>query len=59
MGLYGRLVTTGLDPLMSVGAVLLVLFVLLSWLARRVPGLKRIGRVSRGFYISECLEYRP
>jgi magnesium-protoporphyrin O-methyltransferase len=23
------------------------------------PGLSRIGRVSRGFYISECLEYRP
>lgn len=23
------------------------------------PGLARIGRVSRGFYISECLEYRP
>jgi magnesium-protoporphyrin O-methyltransferase len=22
------------------------------------PGLSRIGRVSRGFYISECLEYR-
>lgn len=27
-------------------------------LARRVPGLARIGRVSRGFYISECLEAR-
>lgn len=23
------------------------------------PGLSRINRVSRGFYISECLEYRP
>jgi magnesium-protoporphyrin O-methyltransferase len=23
------------------------------------PGLSRIERVSRGFYISECLEYRP
>ncbi len=23
------------------------------------PGLSRIDRVSRGFYISECLEYRP
>jgi magnesium-protoporphyrin O-methyltransferase len=23
------------------------------------PGLSRIGRVARGFYISECLEYRP
>jgi magnesium-protoporphyrin O-methyltransferase len=23
------------------------------------PGLSRIARVSRGFYISECLEYRP
>ena len=23
------------------------------------PGLQRIGRVTRGFYISECLEYRP
>lgn len=23
------------------------------------PGLSRIGRVSRGFYISDCLEYRP
>ncbi|WP_267140485.1 magnesium protoporphyrin IX methyltransferase [Anianabacter salinae] len=29
-------------------------------LARDLPGdLRRIGRVSRGFYISECLEYRP
>jgi magnesium-protoporphyrin O-methyltransferase len=29
-------------------------------LARPLPGrLDRIGRVSRGFYISECLEYRP
>ena len=27
-------------------------------LARRVPGLSRIGRVSRGFYISDCLEVR-
>lgn len=28
-------------------------------LARRLgPGLVRIGRVTRGFYISECLEYR-
>jgi magnesium-protoporphyrin O-methyltransferase len=23
------------------------------------PGLARVGRVSKGFYISECLEYRP
>lgn len=23
------------------------------------PGLDRVGRVARGFYISECLEYRP
>ena len=23
------------------------------------PGLGRVGRVSRGFYISDCLEYRP
>lgn len=23
------------------------------------PGLSRIGRVARGFYISECLEFRP
>jgi magnesium-protoporphyrin O-methyltransferase len=23
------------------------------------PGLSRIGRVARGFYISDCLEYRP
>jgi magnesium-protoporphyrin O-methyltransferase len=23
------------------------------------PGLDRVGRISRGFYISECLEYRP
>lgn len=23
------------------------------------PGLAAVGRVSRGFYISECLEYRP
>lgn len=23
------------------------------------PGLARVGRISRGFYISECLEYRP
>ena len=23
------------------------------------PGLARVGRVSRGFYISECLEHRP
>ena len=23
------------------------------------PGLGRVGRVSRGFYISECLEFRP
>ena len=23
------------------------------------PGLARVGRVSRGFYISDCLEYRP
>ncbi|AZL60692.1 magnesium protoporphyrin IX methyltransferase [Tabrizicola piscis] len=23
------------------------------------PGLAQIGRVSRGFYISECMEYRP
>lgn len=23
------------------------------------PGLSRVGRISRGFYISECLEYRP
>ncbi len=23
------------------------------------PGLAMVGRVSRGFYISECLEYRP
>lgn len=28
-------------------------------LARRVGGLSRVGRVSRGFYISECLEVRP
>jgi magnesium-protoporphyrin O-methyltransferase len=29
-------------------------------LARPLPGrLGRVGRVSRGFYISECLEYRP
>ncbi|MFN7224918.1 MAG: magnesium protoporphyrin IX methyltransferase [Paracoccaceae bacterium] len=29
-------------------------------LAKRAgPGLDRVGRVSRGFYISECLEYRP
>ncbi|MFN6977468.1 MAG: magnesium protoporphyrin IX methyltransferase, partial [Gemmobacter sp.] len=28
-------------------------------LARRRPGLVRIGRVARGFYISECLEVRP
>lgn len=27
-------------------------------LARRIPGLSRIGRVARGFYISECLEVR-
>lgn len=29
-----------------------------SRLARRIPGLSRIGRVARGFYISECLEVR-
>ena len=23
------------------------------------PGLSRVGRISRGFYISECLEYQP
>jgi magnesium-protoporphyrin O-methyltransferase len=23
------------------------------------PGLVSVGRVARGFYISECLEYRP
>jgi magnesium-protoporphyrin O-methyltransferase len=23
------------------------------------PGLSRVGRVARGFYISDCLEYRP
>ena len=23
------------------------------------PGLARVGRVARGFYISDCLEYRP
>ena len=28
-------------------------------LSRHLTGLERIGRVSRGFYISECLEYRP
>lgn len=28
-------------------------------LARRQPGLARVGRVARGFYISECLEVRP
>lgn len=28
-------------------------------LAHRIPGLARIGRVSRGFYISECLEVAP
>ncbi len=29
-------------------------------LARDLPGdLRRIGRISRGFYISECLEYAP
>lgn len=29
-------------------------------LRRRVgPGLDRVARVSRGFYISECLEFRP
>lgn len=28
-------------------------------LARGVPGLSRVGRVARGFYISECLELRP
>lgn len=28
-------------------------------LARSLPGLSRIGRVARGFYISECLELRP
>jgi len=27
-------------------------------LSRHVPGLARIGRVARGFYISECLEVR-
>lgn len=27
-------------------------------LARRLPGLDRVGRVARGFYISECLEWR-
>jgi magnesium-protoporphyrin O-methyltransferase len=27
-------------------------------LARAVPGLSRVARVSRGFYISECLEVR-
>jgi len=28
-------------------------------LAKSTPGLHRINRVRRGFYISECLEYRP
>lgn len=28
-------------------------------LGRGVPGLSRVGRVSRGFYISECVELRP
>jgi magnesium-protoporphyrin O-methyltransferase len=29
-------------------------------LARPLPGrLERVARVSRGFYISECLEYLP
>jgi magnesium-protoporphyrin O-methyltransferase len=28
-------------------------------LSRELSGLSRIGRVSRGFYISDCLEYRP
>jgi magnesium-protoporphyrin O-methyltransferase len=28
-------------------------------LSRSLPGLSRIGRVARGFYISECLELRP
>lgn len=29
-------------------------------LSRRIgPGLSRVERVSRGFYISECLEFRP
>jgi magnesium-protoporphyrin O-methyltransferase len=27
-------------------------------LTQALPGLSKIGRVSRGFYISECLEYR-
>lgn len=32
----------------------------LKTLRRHVPGdLARVDRVSRGFYISECLEYRP
>ncbi len=32
----------------------------LRTLARPLPGrLDRVGRVARGFYISECLEYRP
>jgi len=32
----------------------------LSTLSRSTgPGLSKVGRVSRGFYISECLEYRP
>lgn len=28
-------------------------------LTRALPGLTKIDRVARGFYISECLEYRP
>ena len=30
-----------------------------DWRRLQVPGLGRVGRVSRGFYISECLEVRP
>jgi magnesium-protoporphyrin O-methyltransferase len=28
-------------------------------LARHAPGIESVGRVSRGFYISQCLEFRP
>ncbi len=30
-----------------------------DWRHLRVPGLGRVGRISRGFYISDCLEVRP
>jgi len=30
-----------------------------DWRRMQVPGLGRVGRVSRGFYISECLKVQP